>query len=803
MLRYSGNKGCFCTFVAVSVMAPVGLWGRKGSSLLTFGEKRRKAEDSTPHCFINRSELGKVGGLVIGAQRRASIFRFRSAHNGKSFGIAANAKMTYVLPGVKSYIRCGSCYEILLFLPKLLLYIAMAQLGSSLEGRLRNTDLPISKCLFPVFEAVVNSIYAIDDRLKSDNTFAMADGKIRIILDRANESDLFGGKAELLSITIEDNGIGFNENNYNSFCELDSLYRESLGCKGIGRLLWLKAFDSAEIESSYVDGSEMKCRHFIFTSKGIDELAALEFNDKELKTKVRMNGIKPRFKESLSKLSQESIAKAIFEHCLWFFIREGGCPDIRVIDGTNPATNLSEIYDSYMGSDNSEIATFSLGEETFNVLHIKLQRSDKNNNVISYCAGNRIVNDEKIKDVVGLYDSAIQTESKSFFYKCFVTAPYLDKHVAPDRFSFLIPDKRENDGDELYSEIYFSDIRSKVLDAIRQYLAPFLRDAIEAGKEKIQDFVDKQAPYYKPILASLSEDEKSINPNSSNKVMDLLLHQKMMEKEHRLLAEGHDVLEVKSGESDEEYQRRTQAYFDGIQSLKQSDLTRYVIHRKIILELLKDALSRNDDGHYSKEDKIHQIIMPMRTTSDGDEFKDNNLWIIDERLVFHHFLASDKSFNSMPVTDCGSPKRPDILVENVYDNPMVVTEKDNPPFASLRIVEFKRPMRDDMSADNDPINQCIDYVKNIRQGNAVTKSGRPLDISEATPAYCYIICDLTKSMRDICQNHDLKDTYDRLGYFGYHSGFRIYFEVISFDQLLNSASERNASFFDKLGISHN
>ena len=686
---------------------------------------------------------------------------------------------------------------------EILLYMAMAQLGSSLEGRLRNTDLPITKCLFPIFEAVVNSIYAIDDRLKSDNTFAMADGKIRIILNRANESDLFGGKAELLSVTIEDNGIGFNENNYNSFCELDSLYRESLGCKGIGRLLWLKAFDSAEIESAYIDGSEVKCRHFIFTSKGIDELATPEFNTKELRTTIKLTGIKPRFKEPLSKLSQEGIAKAIFEHCLWFFIREGGCPDIRVIDGTNPATNLSEIYDSYMGSDNSEIATFALGEETFNVLHIKLHRSDKNKNVISYCAGNRIVNDEKIKDVVGLYDSAIPAESGPFFYKCFVTAPYLDKHVAPDRFSFLIPDKREDDGDELYSEIYFSDIRSKVLDAIRQYLAPFLRDTIEAGKEKIQEFVDKQAPYYKPILASLSEEEKSINPNSSDKAMDLLLHQKMMEKEHSLLAEGHDVLEVKSGESDEEYQRRTQAYFDNIQSLKQSDLTRYVIHRKIILELLKDALSRNDDGHYSKEDKIHQIIMPMRTTSDGGEFKDNNLWIIDERLVFHHFLASDKSFSSMPVTDCDSIKRPDILVENVYDNPMVVTEKDNPPFASLRIVEFKRPMRDDMSANNDPINQCIDYVKNIRQGNAVTKLGRPRDISETTPVYCYIICDLTKSMRDICQNHDLKDTYDRLGYFGYHSGFRIYFEVISFDQLLNSASERNASFFDKLGISHN
>lgn len=422
----------------------------------------------------------------------------------------------------------------------------MAQLGSSLEGRLRNTDLPVTKCLFPVFEAVVNSIYAIDDRLKSDNSFSITEGKIRVILERANTSDLFGGKAELLGITVEDNGIGFTKDNYKSFCELDSLYRESLGCKGIGRLLWLKAFDSAEIESNYIDGSEVKRRHFIFTSRGIDDLDASELNQESLGTIIHLRGIKPLFKESLNKLSQEGIAKAIFEHCLWFFIREGGCPDIRVIDGTNPATNLSEIYDSYMGSDNSKTATFSLGDETFNVLHIKLQRSDKNNNVISYCAGNRIVNDEKIKDVVGLYDSAIQTNSGTFFYKCFVTAPYLDKHVAPDRFSFLIPDKRANEnGDELYSEIYFSDIRSKVLEAIRQYLSPFLKDTIEAGKEKIQAFVDKQAPYYKPILASLSEEEKSINPNASDKAMDLLLHQKMMEKEHNLLAEGHDVLEVK------------------------------------------------------------------------------------------------------------------------------------------------------------------------------------------------------------------------------------------------------------------
>ncbi len=107
-------------------------------------------------------------------------------------------------------------------------------LGSNLRGRLRNTDLPVSKCLFPLFEAVVNSIYAIDDRIASVDSFASTEGKIRVTLNRSSDSDLFGGKAELSTITIEDNGIGFDDNNYNSFCELDSMYRANRGCKGIG-----------------------------------------------------------------------------------------------------------------------------------------------------------------------------------------------------------------------------------------------------------------------------------------------------------------------------------------------------------------------------------------------------------------------------------------------------------------------------------------------------------------------------------------------------------------------------------------
>ena len=147
----------------------------------------------------------------------------------------------------------------------------MKQLESSLEGRLRNTNLPISKCLYPLFEAVVNSIYAIDDRLFADKSFMTTEGKIKVSLNRASSGDLFGEKTEILSMMIEDNGIGFDDDNFNSFCKLDSMYRASRGCKGIGRLLWLKSFSSVEIDSCYKDKDGIiKNRHFVFTSKGIN-----------------------------------------------------------------------------------------------------------------------------------------------------------------------------------------------------------------------------------------------------------------------------------------------------------------------------------------------------------------------------------------------------------------------------------------------------------------------------------------------------------------------------------------------------
>lgn len=44
-------------------------------------------------------------------------------------------------------------------------------LQTSLSGRLRNTNLPKKSALFPLFEAIVNSIHAIDERIESFDNY--------------------------------------------------------------------------------------------------------------------------------------------------------------------------------------------------------------------------------------------------------------------------------------------------------------------------------------------------------------------------------------------------------------------------------------------------------------------------------------------------------------------------------------------------------------------------------------------------------------------------------------------------------
>ncbi|MEQ3364129.1 hypothetical protein [Raoultibacter massiliensis] len=116
--------------------------------------------------------------------------------------------------------------------------------GVDIAGRVRNLKLHKNESLFPLFEAVVNSIQAIEDR-RQENPEAPS-GEIVIEVSRDLTLDVDGlQEAPITSFVIHDNGIGFTEDNFRSFLQSDSTYKESRGGKGVGRFCWLKVFTNA------------------------------------------------------------------------------------------------------------------------------------------------------------------------------------------------------------------------------------------------------------------------------------------------------------------------------------------------------------------------------------------------------------------------------------------------------------------------------------------------------------------------------------------------------------------------------
>ena len=118
----------------------------------------------------------------------------------------------------------------------------------------------------------------------------------------------------------------------------------------------------------------------------------------------------------------------------------------------------------------------------------------------------------------------------------------------------------------------------------------------------------------------------------------------------------------------------------------------------------------------------------------------------------------------------------------------------------LTLIEFKRPVRDDYTDDDNPITQIYRYIDTIKDGKATDRAGRPVTIPDRTPFFAYIVCDITPTLRMQAKAAGFRQTADAAGYFGYNDNFGVYVDIISFDKLIGDAKKRNAILFEKLGL---
>lgn len=121
-------------------------------------------------------------------------------------------------------------------------------------------------------------------------------------------------------------------------------------------------------------------------------------------------------------------------------------------------------------------------------------------------------------------------------------------------------------------------------------------------------------------------------------------------------------------------------------------------------------------------------------------------------------------------------------------------------YDSIIIIELKRPMRNNYTKDENPIDQLYGYVRKIRDGKAEDRYGRKIRVSESTKYYLYALCDDTSRLKEYISNYDFTVMPDNMGYYTFNKGLHAYCEILSFDKIIVDAKKRNRILFTKLGI---
>lgn len=666
----------------------------------------------------------------------------------------------------------------------------MREFSISLKGRVKNFSLPKNQPLIPLFEAVVNSIHAIEERKAQNHNFTKGVIKVSIQRDETLIT-LNSFLPNITGFTVSDNGIGFNETNIDSFLQSDSTYKESIGGKGVGRFSWLLAFNKAKIESIYKENDEVLIRQFDFSldANGIeDTLNDYKSTYTDNITTVKLIDYKESYRDYVPKQAN-TIAMRIIEHCLAYFISES-CPQILVEDSIDGGVyNLNSIFESNIKTDKN-ISNFYIDGKKFNILNVKIQEKSVNGNKLYLCANNRVVIEKDLDKYIVDLDRTI-FDNHGFYYIGVLSGEYLDENVDINRLSFSIPESGDN-----ISEISVEQIINHSKIIIEEYLKEYLLPISEKKKDRINKYVTNSAPEFRHLLKYMPDEIAAIKPNLSDDKLDDALYQIKRNFDKQIKLDNEAVLEqLKTGAIGfEDYELLLNEQISKVSDSNAAVLAEYVAHRKVIIDLLDVGIKKNEDGKFNKESFIHNIIYPMKASSDIVDYNNHNLWLINESLAYSSYICSDVPFSSKD-----NKQRPDLFF---MDSPVAVAEYSNTgvAFDSITIFELKRPMRNDYNGLNNPISQMYDYVEKIQEGKVKDINGRPIIVSENTKYYLYAICDITPTLESVLKQLSFKKTPDKMGYYAYNEAYSAYVEVLPFDKIILSAKQRNKILFDKLGI---
>lgn len=660
----------------------------------------------------------------------------------------------------------------------------MADLNTDIIGQVERLPLRPSEAnaLLPLYEAISNSLHAINDQFKDGS--ASEFGEISVQIIRSSDPEMDVNWVEGFIVT--DNGIGLNDDNFRSFCTPYSQLKVDRGGKGIGRLGWLKVFKNIDVISKFGCAESKKCRSFRFVLKAKDQISEYESKCESIRdtgTQVTLKGFYPNYKNKCP-LNTDTIVKRVISHFLPVFAAEKS-PSIKFYDG-HDVFDLKKEFDDKVIVASEILLNIEIESQNQPVIvrhmrcHKDIRPKGSQYNWVCFCANDRGVKEYCVDDQIGL--KLLENDA---VYIGTITGDFLDKHVNPQRTDFIFePDEGRA-------------IRRQIAISIREFLQSDV-NIVLTKKKRIADELIRKNPQYIYMRNNLDEFVNGLKPSSSDEESIFLeMSQNKFRRQRKF--QGY-INEIDCARDfNDEIAAKVEDYTKYIADDQKGSLAEYVVKRKAVLSLLDTFRGGNVEksGDHFLEEAIHKLICPMQTESDNLGIEEHNLWILDDRLAFFSFFASDRPINQ--IADSSSAREPDLAL--FYDSCLAWRESEK-TCDTVILVEFKRPGLEHYTDKNDPFLQLMDYISLFKSSKTVKDKSKKVitGIGDRTNFQCYIVADITNGLQKRLQGR-FEKTPDGLGLFGYTKNPDAYIEVIPYQKLFLDAHERNSIFFDKLGLS--
>lgn len=644
------------------------------------------------------------------------------------------------------------------------------------EGRIRNISLaPNAKnVMFPLFEAIMNSIHAVEERFGRDK---LALGKIHVTVVRNDERDCIG-------FVVSDNGIGFTEKNIDSFVRMDSQTKREIGGKGVGRLLWLKVANEVRIRSVYETADGPTGLTFSFCLEDpTKDLQWIESPKEEVGTTIELYPIRSEY-SAVAPRKIATIANRVLAHFISYFVNLSH-PKITISDDVDEIDLFDRFAEFTERDQDFKFKATIAGQTEELVLHCFLlpkaiSDDEKSTNALFLGANGRAVKRFELDTVLGL-----KAISGKYAFLGYVESGVLDRSANETRTDFSI------------SEDEIDTIVDAAKDLAKQFLTPEIQE-IRSQQQKVVSALRNEHPRFLSVAQDTVAFAETLHLSmqKEEEIFVELSRQGLRTYKRRRNAFNKSIRSKLP-----DIEERAKAFVKELQAESISALAEYVMKRKLILEVFEESLKYVDlESETSEyEHVVHEIICPLRSTSDELNYEDHNLWVLDDRLAFYSYFNSDVPLSKQLREALGDSSRPDI---SVFDLGLGFENSDLAQPVS--IIEFKRPKRDDYTLESNPIVQVRRYVEKIRAAGEVIKfDGTALRAVESkTPFLCHVIADVTPSLKAVMKSFG--PFHQKAGsnsYYRWDEAYDIFIEISSFAEVLRSAKVRNEAFFARLGIS--